>query len=124
MKMTKQQTRTDKRSAFTLLEIMTVVVIIGIVAGMAVMVMDPGATADKARAEMTKTKINNAMSAVKLYKIQEGKTPSGWEQLKTSGYIEDIPSDGWNNPLSLANGVITSSGGETGKQISSADLKN
>jgi len=118
--------RQEKRSAFTLLEIMTVVVIIGIVAGMAVMVMDPGATADKARRDTTAAKIGSAMNAVKLYKIQEGKTPSGWEQLKSAGYIKEIPKDAWGNPLTMSKGVITSTaGGESGaKPISSADLEN
>jgi len=112
----------NRRSAFTLLEIMTVVVIIGIVAGMAVMVMNPKDLSDEARRKMTIAKIQDTVSVMTLYEINEGQKAKSWQQLIERGKLTAIPTDAWGKPLELKAGVIRSDAGGSGKPITSDNL--
>jgi general secretion pathway protein G len=108
-----QRTRIDRqhRSGFTLIEIMVVIVILGILAGLIV----PRLTdkPDKARVVKAKMQIENISMALKEFKLDNGFFPSTEQGLKAlvrkpsigrtpksypeDGYMSHIPKDPWGN---------------------------
>lgn len=88
-----------RQSAFTLIEIMVVVVILGILA--AIVVPQIMSRPDEARIVKAKQDILAIESALDLYKLDNGAYPStdqGLEALVTKPSIEPIPSS-WRNYL-------------------------
>lgn len=93
------------RSGFTLVEIMVVVVIIGILAG--IVVGSFTGHADEARMQATKASIANISTQIDLFRIQQGRYPNSLDELvnkpsdaKTwgGGYMKNgVPLDGWSN---------------------------
>ncbi|WP_069857566.1 type II secretion system major pseudopilin GspG [Desulfoplanes formicivorans] len=96
---------------FTLIEIMVVIVILGILAGLIVpRLMDEP---DKARVVKAKMQIESLLTAVKKYKLDTGEYPSTEQGLialvekptvgkvpanyPEKGYISKVPLDPWNN---------------------------
>jgi len=96
---------------FTLIELMVVIVILGILAGLIVpRIMD---NPDKAKQVMARTQIESIETALKLYKLDTGSYPStdqGLQALvqvpeprpknwKKGGYFEKgkVPKDPWGN---------------------------
>lgn len=104
-------TNNKKRAGFTLIELMVVIVILGILAGLIV----PRLTdkPDKARVVKAKMQIENLAMAVKQFKLDNGFYPSTEQGLKAlvekpgvgesprdypeDGYISKIPEDPWGN---------------------------
>ncbi|MFP4035137.1 MAG: type II secretion system major pseudopilin GspG [Desulfovermiculus sp.] len=104
-------TNNKKRAGFTLIELMVVIVILGILAGLIV----PRLTdkPDKARVVKAKMQIENLTMAVKQFKLDNGFYPSTEQGLKAlvekpgvgesprdypeDGYISKIPEDPWGN---------------------------
>lgn len=97
------------RAGFTLIEILIVVVILGILAGLVVVnVMD---RPDQARVVAAKSDIQAIMSALKLYRLDNGAYPSSEQGLgalvrkpeigeiprnwKPGGYLDRLPKDPW-----------------------------
>jgi general secretion pathway protein G len=100
---------------FTLIELMVVLVIIGVLAALILPnVLD---RADDARATAAKTDINNTMQALKLYKLDNQRFPSGEQGLQalvtkpTTGsipgnwkpYLEKLPNDPWGRAYQYLN---------------------
>ncbi len=101
---------------FTLIELMVVLVIIGLLAALIVPnVLD---RADDARVTAARTDISNLMQALKLYKLDNQRFPTGEQGLQslvakpTGGgpipnnwkpYLEKLPSDPWGNPYQYVN---------------------
>ena len=100
---------------FTLIELMVVLVIIGVLAALIVPnVLD---RADDARVTAAKTDVNNLMQALKLYRLDNQRYPSGEQGLaalvnKPSAspvppnwrpYLEKLPADPWNQPYRYLN---------------------
>jgi general secretion pathway protein G len=97
-------TRTAQRG-FTLIELMVVLVIIGVLA--ALIVPNVIERADDARVTAARTDINNLMQALKLYRLDNQRYPTGEQGLQalltrpTSGpaapnwkpYVEKLPND-------------------------------
>jgi general secretion pathway protein G len=100
-----------KQSGFTLVEIMVVVIIIGLLAGIVVPnVMD---NLDKANIQKARADFSSIQTALKLYRIDNFNYPTteqGLEALvtkpslapvprnyKASGYLETITKDPWGN---------------------------
>ena len=93
------------RSAFTLIELMLVVVIIGLLASMVV----PRLTgkAEKARISTAKTEIeSNIPAAIDLFEMDTGRFPSSLTELRErpndvgrwdGPYIKKLPADPWGN---------------------------
>ncbi len=99
------------KKGFTLIELMIVIVILGILAGIVVprLMNEP----DKARVVKAKMQIQNLAVAVKKFKMDNGFYPSteqGLEALVTKptvgripqhypprGYISKVPKDPWGN---------------------------
>lgn len=94
-----------KHQGFTLIEIMIVIVILGVLAGMIVPnILD---RPDQARVTKAKSDIRNLKSVLKLYKLDHFDYPSSdqglnalvkppvTEGIQTKSYIESLPKDPW-----------------------------
>lgn len=100
---------------FTLIELMVVLVIIGVLGALIVPnVLDRAAGA---RVTAARTDVNNLMQALKLYKLDNQRYPSGEQGLQalvskpTVGvippnwkpYLDKLPNDPWDHPYQYAN---------------------
>lgn len=102
------------QQGFSLLEIMVVVVIIGILAALIVpRLMD---RPDQARVVAARQDIAALMQALKLYRLDTGRYPSGEEGLQAlmkppagaspmpmGAYLERLPDDPWGKPYQYKN---------------------
>jgi general secretion pathway protein G len=103
------------QAGFTLIELMVVLVIIGVLAALIVPnVLD---RADDARATAAKTDVNNLMQALKLYKLDNQRYPTGEQGLQAlvakpaaapapadwKPYVEKLPNDPWGRPYQYLN---------------------
>ncbi len=100
---------------FTLIELMVVLVIIGVLG--ALIVPNLINRASDARVTAARTDVNNLMQALKLYKLDNQRYPSGEQGLQalvskpTAGtippnwkpYIDKLPNDPWGQPYQYAN---------------------
>jgi general secretion pathway protein G len=98
-----------------LIELMVILVIIGVLAALIVPnVLD---RADDSRVTAAKNDVNNLMQALKLYKLDNQRYPSGEQGLQallnrpTSGpqapnwrpYVDKLPTDPWGRPYQFLN---------------------
>lgn len=100
---------------FTLIELMVVLVIIGMLA--ALIVPNVLERAEEARVTAARTDVNNLMQALKLYRLDNQRYPSGEQGLQalvtkpTTGavppnwkpYLEKLPNDPWGHAYQYAN---------------------
>ena len=100
---------------FTLIELMVVLVIIGVLAALIVPnVLD---RADDARVTAAKTDVGNLMQALKLYKLDNQRYPSGAQGLQAlvakptvdpvpanwKPYLDKLPTDPWGGAYQYLN---------------------
>ncbi len=106
-----------RASGFTLIEVMVVMVIIGILA--AVMVPKIMNRPNQARIVAAKNDIRSIMSALKLYRLDNGHYPTQQQGLKalvqkpssgpaaagwrSGGYLPRVPIDPWGRPFQYLN---------------------
>jgi general secretion pathway protein G len=110
LRTTKYKIRNAKRRAFTMIEIMAVIVIIGILAG--IVAVSVVGKIDKARVIATKTSLKMLHDAVIQFKLDTGRYPTeeaGLQELieqptdvtgwNTGGYLETttLPKDAWKH---------------------------
>ena len=106
MKNNRHEKHLSKRSGFTLIEIILVVVIIGILAGIAIPRM--GGKTEKAKISQAKSNIVALSMAIQEFEMMNGDYPSSLDQLldesKGGPYMEKkaIPSDPWDKPFVYA----------------------
>jgi general secretion pathway protein G len=100
---------------FTLIELMVVLVIIGVLA--ALIVPNVLGRADDARVTAARTDVNNLMQALKLYRLDNQRYPTGEQGLQalvdkpTVGpqpaswrrYLDKLPADPWGRPYQYLN---------------------
>jgi general secretion pathway protein G len=120
-----------RRRGMTLIEIMVVMVILGLIAGM-VGVAVVGA-ADRARVDRTKTDIANLQGTLDLYKARHGHYPdtgAGLKALVDENILTKMPKDAWDNDYQYlmegGKAVVKSYGadGQAGGDGTNADLTN
>jgi general secretion pathway protein G len=102
-------------SGFTLIELMVVLVIIGVLAALIVPnVLD---RADDARVTAARTDVNNLMQALKLYRLDNQRYPTGEQGLQAlvarpaagpapanwKPYLEKLPNDPWGRAYQYLN---------------------
>lgn len=85
---------------FTLLEMMLVVVIIGVLAGLAIWSM--GGTSDEARRQATMVKLRSVHAAIQTYNGTQNAFPSSLQDLVRARLLETLPTDGWKRPFSYS----------------------
>jgi general secretion pathway protein G len=110
-------TRVHSAGGFTLIEIMVVIVILGVLAALVVpRVLE---RPDEARAVAAKSDIASIMQALKLYRLDNQRYPTGEQGLpaliskpeqpplppnwKSGGYLERLPKDPWGRPYVYVN---------------------
>jgi general secretion pathway protein G len=124
-----------RKAAFTLLEIMLVIVIIGVVATIAVTNLDVFNTTENAKRDTTMVQIGNLANAVETYRLHTGKLPSSLNDLVTNPGIKEwrgpyqkkLPKDRWGDEYSFsASGnqyeIRSNAGGSEKGPLSSNDL--
>jgi len=110
-------TRPAIARGFTLIEILVVIVILGVLA--ALIVPNVISRPDEARATVAKSDIAAIMSALKLYRLDNQRYPTGEQGLaalvakpeqppvppnwKPGGYLEKLPKDPWGRPYVYLN---------------------
>ncbi len=101
-----------KQHGFTLLEIMVVIVILGLLAGM--VVPNVMGSVDQANVQKVVTDIATIEGALKLYKMDVGRYPTSDQGLqaliekpssapvpkkyRSGGYLDKLPDDSWHSP--------------------------
>lgn len=110
--------RANRRSGFTLIEIMVVVIIIGILATLVIAnVVGQG---DKARVKVTRAMLTTVASQLDIFKLDHNRYPDALEDLMTppnyitktenwpqGGYLKEMPMDSWGNKLNYRRGTST-----------------
>jgi len=111
VKTSKSELRLPKRArgGFTLVEMMVVIVIIGILAGLVIKQLS--SRADRAKVEATKAMIAQVSEALDLFKLELNKYPERIEDLcnmppdvdpkkwPAGGFLKRMPKDGWDKDL-------------------------
>lgn len=91
----KQAARTQLRTAFTLIEILIVVIILGILA--AIVVPQFSTATGDARAGNLKAQLSSIQNQIELYAAQRnGAYPdlsAGWDDLTTNNYLKEVPKN-------------------------------
>nr|WP_315042373.1 type II secretion system major pseudopilin GspG [uncultured Moraxella sp.] len=109
--MSKNTQKINKQAGFTLIEVMVVIVILAIMAGL--VVPKVVGQSDKARVKTTETALATTSNAIDMFKVDNGRYPTTQEGLNAlltppqgaknwpeGGYIKGgFPKDGWENDL-------------------------
>jgi general secretion pathway protein G len=120
MNLLSRSRRRLRQAGFTLIELMVVLVIIGVLAALIVPnVLD---RADDARATAAKTDVTNLMQALRMYRLDNQRYPSGEQGLQAlvvkpttnpvpmnwKPYLEKLPNDPWGRPYQYLNPGVKS----------------
>ena len=94
---------------FTLIEMMVVIVIIGLIAGLAIVQLS--SRADKAKVETTRARLQMLGGAIDSFKLELNRYPERVEDVvfmppdidpkkwPPGGFLKVVPKDGWDEPF-------------------------
>ncbi len=102
-----------KQAAFTLIEILIVVILLGILA--AIIIPQFTDAADDANAAAQDTDIASLQSLLELYNVKEGGYPANLGLLVTAGYTREVPTNpvtGAAYGYTAATGTVTAAAAE------------
>mgnify|MGYP002397020453 CR=1 FL=1 len=100
---------TDRREAFTLLELLLVLSILVVIGG--IVLFNIGGAQKEANVNVTKTQLDSLKNNVEMYRIRMNSLPETLEQLRdgpsdsakqakwVAPIINEIPTDAWGNSL-------------------------
>jgi len=130
----KKQTNRLKE-AFTLIEVMLVVMIIGVIALVAIGNLDIVGTSDKARRTATESLIGQLSTSINSYYLDVGKMPANLNALSADPgargwrgpYVTKLKPDAWGDAFTYSVSgskfeIRSTAGGTEGGLISSNDL--
>ena len=84
------------RAAFTLMEMLLVLGIIGLLVGVAVVSF--GGVMDTGKKKSSIGKISGIVSAIRAYEVDTMKLPASLQVLVDKGKLSKLPEDGWGKP--------------------------
>jgi general secretion pathway protein G len=107
------------KRAFTLLEILIVVVILGILA--AIVLPNFSSATNDARAGNIEAQLASLQNSIELYRAQNngafpsfaGTTSRGWDELLAGDYIKDLPKNPAGDMTSTVRTTVTAASGAT-----------
>ncbi len=99
MNTVKTRNRVVRRRAFTLLEMMLVVVIIGVLATVAVVAV--GGRSKTAKVGATKASMKTIDSAIEQFHLEKNRYPSSLQELSPS-YLKNVAKDAWKRDFQYA----------------------
>lgn len=85
--------KTSSKSAFTLIEMLLVVAILGIIAAFVVSQLNIGGTQDKVNRDATRVQVQKVASAINMFRLHTNRLPSTLNELAQNPGIE-----GWSGP--------------------------
>jgi general secretion pathway protein G len=85
--------KSQSKSAFTLIEMLLVVAILGIIAAFVVSQLNIGGTQDKVNRDATRVQVQKVASAVNMFRLHTNRLPTNLNELAQNPGIE-----GWSGP--------------------------
>jgi len=96
MKLNPKSEIRNLKSAFTLMEMLLVLGIIGLLVGVAVVSF--GGVMDTGKKKSSLGQISGIVSAIRTYEIDTMKLPTSLQVLVDKGKLKKLPEDGWGKP--------------------------
>lgn len=98
--MSRTNTRKTIRRAFSLIELMLVIAIIGALMGIATFALV--GQGERAKKRATEASMQTVGTALRQFKLDNNEFPPTLQELVAGQYIQSVPTDGWDRPFYYA----------------------